>query len=125
MKNIPEKLAIARGEKPAERVFKNARLVNVLSAEIYLTSIAVDDGRVVGLGEYEGEKTIDLDGAYLVPSLIDGHFHVESTMLTIPEFGRAAVANGTARMVIDPHEDATALGLEGIRYGLETSKELQ
>ena len=111
MKNIPEKLAIARGEKPAERVFKNARLVNVLSAEIYLTSIAVDDGRVVGLGEYEGEETIDLAGAYLVPSLIDGHFHVESTMLTIPEFVRAAVPHGTGAMVIDPHEYANVLGL--------------
>ncbi|MGI8438144.1 MAG: adenine deaminase [Chthoniobacterales bacterium] len=124
MKDIPEKLAIARGEKPAERVFKNARLVNVLSAEIYLTSIAVDDGRVVGLGEYEGEETIDLDGAYLVPSLIDGHFHVESTMLTIPEFVRAAVPHGTGAMVIDPHEYANVLGLEGIRYVLESSKNL-
>lgn len=124
MKDIPGKLAIARGEKPAELVFKNARLVNVLSAEIYLTSVAVDDGRVIGLGEYEGRETIDLEGAYLAPSLIDGHFHVESTMLTIPEFVRAAVPHGTGAMVIDPHEYANVLGLEGIRYVLESSKNL-
>ncbi|HEX4641517.1 MAG TPA: hypothetical protein VH252_09030, partial [Chthoniobacterales bacterium] len=94
MRNIQEKLAIARGEAPAEVVFANARLVNVLSAEIYLTNVAVDDGRVVGIGEYEGRKTIDLAGAFLAPSLIDGHFHVESTMLMIPEFVRAAVPHG-------------------------------
>ncbi|HEX3817393.1 MAG TPA: adenine deaminase [Chthoniobacterales bacterium] len=124
MRNVPEKLAIARGEAPAETVFKNVNLVNVLSAEIYLTSVAVADGRVVGLGDYEGQETIDLEGAYLAPSLIDAHFHVESTMLTIPEFVRAAVPHGTGAMVIDPHEYANVLGLDGIRYVLESSKNL-
>ena len=124
MRNIPEKLAVARGEKPAEVVFKNVNLVNVLSAEIYLTNVAVEDGRVVGLGEYDGRETIDLEGAYLAPSLIDGHFHVESTILTIPEFVRAAVPHGTGAMVIDPHEYANVLGLDGIRYVLESSKNL-
>ena len=124
MRNVPHKLSVARGEKPAEVVFKNAQVVNVLSAEIYLTNVAVDDGRIVGLGEYEGQETIDLDGAFLAPSLIDGHFHVESTMLTIPEFVRAAVPHGTGAMVIDPHEYANVLGLDGIRYVLESSKNL-
>ncbi|MGI8432403.1 MAG: adenine deaminase [Chthoniobacterales bacterium] len=124
MRDLQEKLRVARGEEPAEVVFKNARLVNVLSAEIYLTNVAVDDGRVVGLGDYEGRETIDLDGAFLAPSLIDGHFHVESTMLTIPEFVRAAVPHGTGAMVIDPHEYANVLGLEGIRYVLASSKNL-
>jgi len=124
MRDVPHKLSVARGEKPAEIVFKNARVVNVLSAEIYLTNVAVDDGRVVGLGEYQGLTTIDLEGAFLAPSLIDGHFHVESTMLTIPEFVRAAVPHGTGAMVIDQHEYANVLGLDGIRYVLESSKNL-
>ncbi len=124
MKDIPHKLSVARGENPAEIVFKNAQLVNVLSAEIYQTNVAVDGGRVVGLGDYEGQETIDLEGAYLAPSLIDGHFHVESTMLTIPEFVRAAVPHGTGAMVIDPHEYANVLGLDGIHYVLESSKNL-
>ncbi|MEO5753827.1 MAG: adenine deaminase [Chthoniobacterales bacterium] len=124
MREVQHKLSIARGEKPAELVFKNAQLVNVLSAEIYPTNVAVDDGRIVGLGEYQGQEVVDLDGAYLAPSLIDGHFHVESTMLTIPEFVRAAVPHGTGAMVIDPHEYANVLGLDGIRYVLESSKNL-
>jgi hypothetical protein len=124
MRNVQHKLSVARGEKAAELIFKNAQLVNVLSGEIYLTNVAVDDGRVVGLGEYDGRETIDLEGAFLAPSLIDGHFHVESTMLTIPEFVRAAVPHGTGAMVIDPHEYANVLGLDGIRYVLESSKNL-
>jgi len=124
MRNVQQKLSIARGERPAELLFKNASLINVLSGEIYRTHIAVEDGRVVGLGEYEGKKVIDLQGAYLAPSLIDGHFHVESSMLTTPEFARAVVPHGTGAIVIDPHEYANVLGLDGIRYVLESSKNL-
>src|SRR6185369_14733932 len=124
MRYVQQKLSIARGEQPAEVFFKNANLVNVLSGEIHLTGVAVDDGRVIGLGDYEAAKVIDLKGAYLAPSLIDGHFHVESSMLTAPEFARAVVPHGTGAVVIDPHEYANVLGLDGIRYILESSKNL-
>ena len=124
MRNVPQKLSIARGEHPAELLFKNARLVNVLSGEIHSANVAVEDGRVIGIGDYKARKTIDLRGAYLAPSLIDGHFHVESSMLTAPEFARAVVPHGTGAVVIDPHEYANVLGLDGIRYVLESSKNL-
>ena len=124
MRNLQQKLSIARGERPAERLFKNASLVNVLSGDIYRTDVAVDDGRVVGLGDYKAKQVIDLKGAYLAPSLIDGHFHVESSMLTTREFARAVVPHGTGAVVIDPHEYANVLGLDGIRYVLESSKNL-
>src|SRR6266850_2769652 len=124
MRNLQHKLSIARGERPAEVLFQNANLVNVLSGEIYPTSVAVDDGRVVGLGDYDAQSVIDLNGSYLAPSLIDGHFHVESSMLTMPEFARAVVPHGTGAVVIDPHEYANVLGLDGIRYVLESSKNL-
>jgi adenine deaminase len=124
MRNIQQKLGIARGEQPAELLFKNARLVNVLSGEIHPANVAVDDGRVVGIGDYRARRVIDLHGSYLAPSLIDGHFHVESSMLTVPEFARAVVPHGTGAAVIDPHEYANVLGLDGIRYVLESSKRL-
>jgi adenine deaminase len=124
MRHIQHKLRVARGEEPAELLFKNARLVNVFSGEIHETNVAVDDGRVIGFGDYEARQTIDIAGAYLAPSLIDGHFHVESTMVTIPEFARAVVPHGTGAMVIDPHEYANVLGMDGIRYVLESSKNL-
>jgi adenine deaminase len=124
MRNLQTKLSIARGEQPAELLFKNANLVNVLSGEIYRAHVAVDDGRVIGIGEYEARSVVDLQGAYLAPSLIDAHFHVESSMLTAPEFAGAVVPHGTGAVVIDPHEYANVLGLDGIRYVLESSKNL-
>ncbi len=124
MRNIQQKLSVARGEQRAELLFKNARVVNVFSGEIHKTNVAVEDGRVIGFGDYRAKKTIDLKGAYLAPSLIDGHFHVESSMLTAPEFARAVVPHGTGAVVIDPHEYANVLGLDGIRYVLESTKNL-
>jgi adenine deaminase len=115
---------VARGEQRAELLFKNARVVNVFSGEIHKTNVAVEDGRVIGFGDYQAKKVIDLKGAYLAPSLIDGHFHVESSMLTAPEFARAVVPHGTGAVVIDPHEYANVLGLDGIRYVLESTKNL-
>ena len=124
MRKIQHKLSVARGETPAELLFKNAQLINVFSGEIHAASLAVDDGRVIGFGDYDAKEVVDLGGAYLAPSLIDGHFHVESTMVTIPEFARAVVPHGTGAMVIDPHEYANVLGMDGIRYVLESSKNL-
>ncbi|MEY2509066.1 MAG: adenine deaminase, partial [Verrucomicrobiota bacterium] len=110
MRHIQHKLRVARGEAPADLLFKNAQLVNVLSGEIHDADVAVDDGRVIGFGNYDAKEIVDLAGAYLAPSMIDGHFHVESTMVTIPEFARAVVPHGTGAMVIDPHEYANVLG---------------
>src|SRR5882757_5725779 len=124
MRNVQQKLAIARGEQRAELLFKNARVVNVFSGETHKTNVAVEDGRVIGFGDYTADKVVDLNGSYLAPSLIDGHFHVESSMLTAPEFARAVVPHGTGVVVIDPHEYANVLGLDGIRYVLESSKNL-
>ena len=124
MRNVQQKLSIARGERPAELLFKNAKVVNVFSGEIHkptwrsrmdASSASAITGR---------SKVIDLKGAYLAPSLIDGHFHVESSMLTAPEFARAVVPHGTGAVVIDPHEYANVLGLDGIRYVLESTKNL-
>ena len=124
MRQIEHKLAVARGEKPAQKLFKNAQLVNVLSGEVHAANVAIDDGRVIGFGDYEANEIVDLGGAYLAPSLIEGHFHVESTMVTIPELVRALTPHGTGAMVIDPHEYANVLGMDGIRYVLESSKNL-
>ena len=124
MRQIEHKLAVARGEKPAQKLFKNAQVVNVFSGEIHAANVAVDDGRVIGFGDYEAYEIVDLGGAYLAPSLIEGHFHVESTMVTIPELVRALAPHGTGAMVIDPHEYANVLGMDGIRYVLESSKNL-
>jgi adenine deaminase len=116
-------IQVARGEEEADLLLKNARLVNVLSGEIHEADVAVADTRVVGMGDYEASEVVDLGGAYLCPGLIDGHVHVESSMLRIPEFAQVVVPHGTTTIITDPHEIANVLGLDGIRYMMESSKE--
>jgi adenine deaminase len=115
-------IKVARGEEEADLLLKNARLVNVLSGEVHEADVAVAYTRVVGLGQYEARQVIDLQGAYLCPGLIDGHVHIESSMLRVPEFARVVVPHGTTTVVSDPHEIANVLGLDGIRYMMESSK---
>lgn len=124
MRKIQQKLAVARGELSADTLFKNANVVNVFSGEIHRTNVAVTDGRIMGFGDYKATHIIDLGGAYLSPSLIDGHFHIESSMVTASELTKALVPHGTGALVIDPHEYANVLGLDGIRYVLESTKNL-
>lgn len=124
MKEILQKLSAARGEIPADIVFRNGKIVNVLSAEIHDGDVAVSDGRIIGIGSYDGKEIVDLKGRYLAPAFIDGHIHLESTMLTVPEFARAVVPHGTCAVVIDPHEYANVVGLKGINYILESSRGL-
>jgi adenine deaminase len=122
MAQLDKMIRVARGEEAAELSLKNGRLVNVLSGEIHRADIAVADGYVVGIGDYDAKEVVDLKGAYLCPGLMDGHVHIESSMLRIPEFARVVVPHGTTTVVADPHEIANVLGLDGILYMMESSK---
>lgn len=116
-------IRFARGEAPAELLLKNARVVNVLSGELLDTDVAVVRSRIVGLGDYEADEVLDLDGAFLAPGLIDAHVHIESSLVPPAEFARAVVPRGTTTVITDPHEIANVLGLEGIRFMLESAKD--
>ncbi|MBR9978672.1 MAG: adenine deaminase [Bacteroidetes bacterium] len=124
MEKLQQQLAVARGETAAQVVFRNARIINVLSGEIHDGDVAVHDGMIVGIGAYEGETVIDCGGRYLAPSLIDAHIHIESTMLTVGEFARAVVPHGTGAVIVDPHEFANVLGADGIEYVLDAAEQL-
>jgi len=109
-------LRVALGEEPADLVLRQARIVNVASGEIEEADVAIVFGRIAGIGTYrDGHEEIDLTGAYLAPSFIDGHVHVESSLLWIDQFARAVVPHGTGAVVTDPHEIANVAGLAGIR----------
>lgn len=122
--SLEEIIAVARGLKPADLVIRNARVVDVLSGEIFSTDVAVHAGRVAGFGNYEGLQALDLEGRWLCPGFIDAHLHIESTMLTPPEFARIVSPLGTTSVVCDPHEIGNVLGMEGIGYMLRSSADL-
>ncbi|MFH0980145.1 MAG: adenine deaminase [Planctomycetota bacterium] len=119
----PEHLiAVAAGRRPADLVLRNGRIVNVLSHEIHESDVAIVGDRIVGLGPYEGRESVDLTGQYVCPGFIDGHIHIESSMLTVYEFAKLVVLHGTTAVVADPHEIANVMGAEGIRFMLSSSK---
>jgi len=121
--SIVDRLAAARGDVAADLVLRNGQLVNVISGEIYSTDIVIHDRHVVALGAgYSGRREVDLAGMFVVPGLIDAHVHIESSLVTPPEFARAVLPHGVTTVVTDPHEIANVLGLEGMRYMLERAK---
>ncbi|MGB0386966.1 MAG: adenine deaminase [Ardenticatenaceae bacterium] len=121
--NLKETIQAARGLHPVDLVLRGGILVNVLSGEFYKCDVAIHGGLVVGLGEgYEGREEVDCAGKWIVPGFIDGHMHVESTLVTVPEFARAALPHGTVAAIFDPHEIANVHGIAGIRYILESRK---
>jgi adenine deaminase len=122
MASLKEKIRVASGDGMADLLIKNGRVVDVFSGEIEKKDVSVFEGVIVGFGDYRAREIIDVKGDFLCPGLIDGHVHIESSMVTIPEFARAVLPNGTTSVVIDPHEIANVLGREGIRFMAKSAK---
>ncbi len=120
---LPDLLAVARGEEPADLVLRNARLVNVLTGEIERTDVAVAGSRIAAVGEgYRGERETDLGGRFVAPGLIDAHVHIESSLTVPSQFARAVVPRGVTTVITDPHEIANVRGLDGIRFMLRDAE---
>jgi len=125
-------LAVAQGREPADLVLRGAQLVNVLAGEIHRADVAVVDGLVAavdmpgepGPARREARREVDAAGRWLCPGLVEGHIHVESTLLTPARFARVAAAHGTAAVVCDPHEIANVLGEAGVRWMLDATRGL-
>jgi len=121
---IQELLSVSRGDRPADLLLKNARVVNTASCEIIETSVAIFRGQIAGLGNYEATGVEDLKGALLAPSFLDGHIHLESSLLSPDQFARVVVPHGTGGVVWDPHEFANVLGAKAIEFVLNSTENL-
>lgn len=121
---LEELILTAAGEKKAQLVLKGARVVNVFSEELEEADVAVHGGRIVGLGSYEGETEVDVSGKIICPGFLDGHIHLESSMVAPADFARTVVPHGTTTVITDPHEIANVAGTEGIDYILDETEEL-
>ncbi len=117
-----KKMKSAKNETPPELVFKNAKIVNVFTESVEEADIAVEDGIILGIGHYRGDREIDLKGAFVAPGFIDGHVHIESSMLTPPMFAKTIMPKGTTTIIADPHEIANVCGKDGIGFMLEAAK---
>lgn len=124
MKELKRRILTANGTIKAQTVFKNARFLNVFTEQIEQGDIALCDGYIAGIGSYEGENEIDLQDAILIPGLMDGHIHIESTMMTPAQLQDALLVHGTTGIFADPHEIANVAGTTGLTYMLKKSREL-
>jgi adenine deaminase len=124
MPDLARRLAVARGDEPADLVVRGGRVFSVFTREWLETDVAVVDGYVAGLGDYEGTETLDASDRFVVPGFVDAHMHLESSKLLVDEFARLVLPLGTTTVVVDPHEIANVLGTDGVHWLLDVCGEL-
>jgi adenine deaminase len=123
--NLKKLISVARGEIPADLLLKNARIVNTFIGEIEQADVAIYGDRIAGVGDYDSAKEIiDLQGRFLAPGLINGHTHIESSMLHPARYAQAVVPRGTLAVVTDLHEIANVCGPEGIKFVMDWARKL-
>ncbi len=119
---ISDLIAAAGGAKPADLLITDARIVNVFSGEITQGHIAVADGHIAGIGDYEAKRDVPANGKYLAPGFIDPHVHIESSMAGVSQYASGVLSRGTTTVVADPHEIANVLGTDGIAWMLAAAE---
>src|SRR5213080_4606422 len=119
--DLAKRLAVARGDEPADLVIRGGKVLSVFTREWLETDVAVADGWIAGLGSYEGREELDASGRWIVPGFIDAHMHLESSKLLVDEFARLVLPFGTTAVVADPHEIANVLGTDGVHWLLDAS----
>jgi adenine deaminase len=122
--DLARRLAVARGDEPADVLVRGGRVLSVFTREWLEVDVAVADGWIAGLGDYEGHEIVDASGRYVVPGFIDAHMHLESTKLLPDEFARLVLPLGTTAVVLDPHELANVLGTDGVHWLLDACEGL-
>jgi adenine deaminase len=125
MTPLQRRLAVARGDAPADLVVRGGRVFSVFTREWLDADVAIVDGTIAGVGPYEGGETLDAAGRFVVPGFIDAHMHIESTKLLPDELARLVLPLGTTAVVADPHEIANVLGTDGVHWLHDVSAGLQ
>ncbi len=122
--SVKRKIEVASKREKADLVIKNGFVIDVFNQEMVQADVAIVDGGIVGIGQYEGKTEIDASNKVVCPSFIDGHVHIESSMVTPPEFAKVVLPHGVTTIIADPHEIANVAGAEGIKFMLDCSEQL-
>lgn len=121
---------VAQGRQSAETVIRNARLVNVCTREILENvDVAIACGRIALVGDAshcigKSTKIIDAGGQLIAPGFLDGHIHIESSMMTPVEYAAAVLPHGTTGIYYDPHEITNVLGIKGMELMVEDAAKM-
>ena len=123
--DLVRRIAVARGDEPADLVLSGGRVLSVFTGEFLEADVAIVGQHVAGVGPgYQGNERVDVSGLILLPGFIDGHMHLETTKLRLDQFARAALPWGTTTVVLDPHEIANVFGIDGVRALLHDADEV-
>lgn len=114
----------ALGKEKADLVLRNGKIIDVLSHRIVEGDVAIKDGIILGIGDYNGLEEVDVKGAYIAPGFVDSHVHIESAMVTPSQYAKAVMPKGVTTIIADPHEIANVRGEEGLAFMLEDSKSI-
>lgn len=120
--------AVAMGVQSADLVIKGGKLINVCTKEIIDNiDVAIKNSRIALVGDAshcigEDTKVIEANGRYISPGFLDGHIHVESSMMSVSEYAKAVVPHGTVGIYMDPHEICNVLGIDGVKYMIDDGK---
>ena len=112
---LRQRILAATGREPVDLVLRGGQVADVFCGRLFPADVAVKDGVIIGWGDYEG-PTVEVRGQIICPGFIDGHLHLESSLLSPPEFARAVVPQGTTAVVWDPHEIVNVAGSAGLEY---------
>ncbi|WP_458119442.1 adenine deaminase [Paenibacillus sp. Z6-24] len=121
---LQKRIDVASHRVPADLVIRGGQIVNVFTGELMQQDIAIVNGVIAGIGTYEGREIVDAAGKWIIPGLMDGHVHIESSMLSPQEFAKVVIQHGVTSVITDPHEIGSVAGIDGIRYMLEQSEGL-
>lgn len=124
LEKMEQSISMASGREPADLLIINAKVVDVFTGTIRETPVSVGGGKILGFTEIPARHTVDAQGTFLLPGLIDAHIHIESSMANPSRFAGLVLPRGTTSVIADPHEIANVHGLEGIRYMLENGRHL-
>src|ERR671932_543433 len=113
---LARRVAVARGDEPADVVVRGGRVLSSFTREWLEGDVAIVDGWIAGIGDYDGEEVVDAAGRFVVPGFVDAHMHLESSKLLVDEFARLVLPLGTTAVVVDPHEIANVLGTDGVHW---------
>ena len=122
--DLKKMMDVAAGRRKASLVLKGGTIVNVFTERTEIGDIAIEDGCIAGIGEYDGLVNVDMTGRYICPGFIDGHIHIESSMVSPPEFEKAVLPHGTTTVITDPHEIGNVAGGQGVDYMLKATEGL-
>jgi adenine deaminase len=125
MTDLARRLAVARGDEPADTVVRGGHVFCVFTREWLDADVAIADGVIAGVGDYDGREVVDAAGRFVVPGFVDAHMHIESVKLLVDELARLILPLGTTAIVADPHEIANVLGSDGVHWLLDASEGLQ